>query len=179
MSGFVVTRGAISKENAVRDFVAVSYTAPKKKKQSIGVNPKGAGTGIGLSHGDLLLKEPKKMQAADIRKEQDKQMKRARFDVIKFGMSGFDGVKGEEAKIALAVKLGAKPPKKKAKNYKELKLERQKANKEAQKKASIPELGKFSAKPSFDKKRRKDPGLLNNYGIVKKNAVTITNNKRF
>uniref|UniRef100_A0A224YE01 Protein containing DUF4602 domain n=1 Tax=Rhipicephalus zambeziensis TaxID=60191 RepID=A0A224YE01_9ACAR len=46
--------------------------------------------------------------------------KKARHDVLKFGIKGLDKPKQEEAKIALAVQLGAKPPKNSYLNYKEL-----------------------------------------------------------
>uniref|UniRef100_A0A131XA41 Uncharacterized protein n=1 Tax=Hyalomma excavatum TaxID=257692 RepID=A0A131XA41_9ACAR len=46
--------------------------------------------------------------------------KKARHDVLKFGIRGLDKPRQEEAKIALAVQLGAKPPKNDYLNYKEL-----------------------------------------------------------
>ncbi|XP_050052315.1 uncharacterized protein [Dermacentor andersoni] len=46
--------------------------------------------------------------------------KKARHDVLKFGIQGLEKPKQEEAKIALAVQLGAKPPKNNYLNYKEL-----------------------------------------------------------
>ncbi|KAK4301283.1 hypothetical protein Pmani_026567 [Petrolisthes manimaculis] len=49
-----------------------------------------------------------------------KLMKRVRYDVFKLGMSGFNKKEKEDARIALAIKLGAKPPKNKAISYKEL-----------------------------------------------------------
>ncbi|XP_077538444.1 40S small subunit processome assembly factor 1-like [Haemaphysalis longicornis] len=45
--------------------------------------------------------------------------KKARYDILKFGIKGLDKPEQEEAKIALAVQLGAKPPKNKYVNYKE------------------------------------------------------------
>ncbi|XP_077526886.1 uncharacterized protein LOC144138469 isoform X2 [Haemaphysalis longicornis] len=45
--------------------------------------------------------------------------KKARYDILKFGIKGLDKPEKEEAKIALAVQLGAKPPKNKYVNYKE------------------------------------------------------------
>ncbi|KAK3888934.1 hypothetical protein Pcinc_007035 [Petrolisthes cinctipes] len=50
----------------------------------------------------------------------EKLMKRVRYDVFKLGMSGFNKKEKEDARIALAIKLGAKPPKNKAISYKEL-----------------------------------------------------------
>uniref|UniRef100_A0A023FNR5 Uncharacterized protein n=1 Tax=Amblyomma cajennense TaxID=34607 RepID=A0A023FNR5_AMBCJ len=50
--------------------------------------------------------------------------KKARYDVLKFGIKGLEKPKQEAANIALAVQLGAKPPKNKYVNYKELIHER-------------------------------------------------------
>ncbi|MPC26441.1 hypothetical protein E2C01_019580 [Portunus trituberculatus] len=43
----------------------------------------------------------------------EKQLKRVRYDVFRLGMSGFHKEKKEDTRVALAIKLGAKPPKKK------------------------------------------------------------------
>ncbi|UJR22167.1 hypothetical protein I4U23_025231 [Adineta vaga] len=47
-------------------------------------------------------------------------LEKARFDVHKFGIKGFEKSKYEDARVALAVSLGAKPPKRKFINYREL-----------------------------------------------------------
>ncbi|XP_076038742.1 uncharacterized protein LOC143023949 isoform X2 [Oratosquilla oratoria] len=47
-------------------------------------------------------------------------MKKTRFEVFKFGMSGFDKMKKKETKEALAIRLGAKPQKNKNIPYKQL-----------------------------------------------------------
>lgn len=46
-------------------------------------------------------------------------IKRARHEVLRFGTSGMATTEKKNAQIALAVKLGAKPPKRPAKSYKE------------------------------------------------------------
>lgn len=56
--------------------------------------------------------------------ESEFDIKRARHDVIRFGASGLDAKEKKNAQIALAVKLGAKPPKKVHKNLKEFHEER-------------------------------------------------------
>ena len=43
----------------------------------------------------------------------EKQLKRVRYDVFKLGMSGFHKEKKEDTRVALAIKLGAKPPRNK------------------------------------------------------------------
>ncbi|CAG9823094.1 unnamed protein product [Phaedon cochleariae] len=109
---------------------------------------------------------PKKDRLFDI--------KRAKQEVIKFGTSGFDSQKKEEAKINLLIKLGAKPPKNKNQNYKLLLTEKKKKKEAELKLETFQQLGKnkfgkSNAKgKSFDRKRRKGKGdLLDIYGKVK------------
>lgn len=71
-------------------------------------------------------------------------LEKARHDVYRFGITGFDKEKAESAKEDLAIKLGAKPPKRKNINYKELieetkkrKLEELEARKRNQKMGTI------------------------------------------
>nr|CAH7718022.1 unnamed protein product [Callosobruchus chinensis] len=78
-----------------------------------------------------------------------------------------------EAKLQLAIKLGAKPPKNKYTNYKTLVKEKQKQKRKEMKAAAFQQLGKNShgrcnAKgKSFDRKRKKEKGgILDIYGKV-------------
>ncbi|CAF0834578.1 unnamed protein product [Adineta ricciae] len=59
-------------------------------------------------------------------------LEKARFDVHKFGIKGFEKSKYEDARVALAVSLGAKPPKQKFINYREL-IEQNRAKKQKEK----------------------------------------------
>lgn len=71
----------------------------------------------------------RKLQKCHIEEQEDESnvqqngseisFKKARYDILKFGIKGLDKPEQEEAKIALAVQLGAKPPKNKYVNYKE------------------------------------------------------------
>lgn len=58
-------------------------------------------------------------------------MKQARFDVFKFAVSGMDRNSKQDAQIAHAIRLGAKPPKNKCYNYAEFKDLRKKEKEEA------------------------------------------------
>nr|CAI5853906.1 unnamed protein product [Callosobruchus analis] len=80
-----------------------------------------------------------------------------------------------EAKVQLAIKLGAKPPKNKYTNYKTLVKEKQKQKLKEMKAAAFQQLGKNShgrcnAKgKSYDRKRKKEKGgILDIYGKVTK-----------
>lgn len=100
-------------------------------------------------------------------------MKSARHDVFKFGISGFDSTDKKAAKIALAVKLGAKPPKKVYKNYKELLAEKKSAKLIAEERLKLQKIGKNSmgAAPitfkSYQQKRKRKIGTITeHYGVV-------------
>jgi len=67
-------------------------------------------------------------------------MKQARFDVFKFGVSGFQKEEREDAEVAALVQLGAKPPKKEAVPYAELKEERKKQKKEEKERQAMQRL---------------------------------------
>lgn len=94
-------------------------------------------------------------------------MKKLRYDIIKFGTSGFTGSQKNESKIALAVSLGAAPPKKKYINYKEL-LEIKRKEKESAKIKSKKDFGIAPRKQNKIKFQRKNKneakGLLRDYG---------------
>ncbi|GFR04139.1 uncharacterized protein TNCT_107191 [Trichonephila clavata] len=59
-------------------------------------------------------------------------IKKARYEIMRFGISGFDKERQKQDKIALAIRLGAKPPKKEYTNYKIL-MEQKKKLKEEEK----------------------------------------------
>lgn len=110
----------------------------------------------------------------------------ARKEVINLGISGLsDKHEKEEAEIALAIKLGAKAPKKQYKNYKELLNEKkQKVNPNETTTTKISKKYQFGATQSFNKyvanarsKTKKNPkNVLQSYGKVQKKD--LLNNKR-
>lgn len=102
-------------------------------------------------------------------------MKKARFEVYKFAQNSLHGEEKQKSKIELAIKLGAKPPKNKFKNYKLLKEEMKKELEEAEKKKelyNIPVKHRISAhksklnKGTLKRKRKIGSGILNTYGKV-------------
>jgi len=97
-----------------------------------------------------------------------KEMKKLRYEIIKFGMSGFEKPKARRAKVELAISLGAKPPKNRRMNYKALKM-RRKIEKE-RKKEEGHKSGFTSSllKPKSKKIQKKDNGILQVYGKVPK-----------
>ncbi|CAH2100329.1 unnamed protein product [Euphydryas editha] len=158
----VITKAALALKNADSNFQVVKFEAhkPKKKKNAEVEN----------------MEESKSTGSA----KKDLDLKKIRHEIVKFGMSGFDATKKEEAKIALAVSLGAKPPKREYINYKELmqkrKKEKQKLNEE--KKMMI---SKSILNTGIKKKKKgvnNDVGhLLSSYGKVQKKDLKKDNNK--
>lgn len=109
-------------------------------------------------------------------------MKRVRHEVFNFGISGYNFQDQQKAKIALAVKLGAKPPKNPYKNYKELQAENKEAKAKAKEEAYIRTVGKNSAGMAtvscnklvnrfVKKKKTKNTvgALTQHYGVVNPN----------
>ena len=89
----------------------VSYRDPSKRKKKDSNNAN---------------ERPFKISSTDV---DEISMKQARFDVFKFGIKGMDKNEQHEARVALALKLGAKPEKKKCVPYADFKIE-QKSKKE-------------------------------------------------
>ncbi|KAL3276953.1 hypothetical protein HHI36_012318 [Cryptolaemus montrouzieri] len=98
-------------------------------------------------------------------------MKKAKNEIIKFGISQLEGQEKE------MLKYRAKPPRKKCVNYKKLLKERKESNINEKSNVELQQIGKntigkSTAKTKFDKKRKKDlklkdKGLLDVYGRLK------------
>ncbi|CAG9109903.1 unnamed protein product [Plutella xylostella] len=158
----VLTKAALALKNSEKNFQVVKFEAHKAKKKTTTTDDK----------------TNTKPQQEPLPKR-DLDLKRIRHEVVKFGMSGFDGTKKEEAKIALAVSLGAKPPKKQYVNYKEL---MQKRKEEKQKDKEERELMKSKSvlhsvgKAKNKRKPNNDVGhFLSGYGKVQKKDLKKNN----
>ncbi|KAL0109451.1 hypothetical protein PUN28_014489 [Cardiocondyla obscurior] len=160
MEDFVPTRGSQVKQAATSSYVSVNYKAPKKKLKY-----------TENSDNNEDISTVKKTQVEQ-RQEQEKEMKKLRYEIIKFGMSGFEKPKARKAKVELAISLGAKPPKNKRINYKSLKT-RQKIEKEKAKEKEENKSGLTSSlvKSKSKKTRKKDSGILHIYGKVPKDVL--------
>ncbi|XP_068628986.1 uncharacterized protein C1orf131 homolog [Battus philenor] len=158
----VLTKAALALKNAENNFKVVKYESHKPKtKQTLVIEDKAELNNQSVTH----LKK-------------DLDLKKIRHEVVKLGMSGFDGTKKEKAKIALAVSLGAKPPKREYINYKELmkKRKEEKLKKEEEKQLMI---SKTILQKSGKKKKKgsnNDVGhFLDNYGKVQKKDLKNKN----
>ncbi|XP_063974028.1 uncharacterized protein LOC135160872 [Diachasmimorpha longicaudata] len=159
MEDFVPTRCAQVNKNHEKDFQSVTYIAHKKKIPSPDADSQCKSQ---LDSGKPSVEEAKR--------QQEREMKRLRWDVMKFGASGFSGARKNQAKVALVLQLGGKPVKsRKNENYKELKV------KKAREKARVERIKKkesgFShslVKVNAKTRRKKESGILEVYGKVEK-----------
>lgn len=156
----VPTRASLLKNKTGDEFKAVVFQSHKPKK-------------------DLGSKLAQK-RAADEKDDNGFDMKRARNEVFNFGISGYGFEDQQKAKVALAIRLGAKPSKNQYKNYKELIEERKEAKKKAAEEEYIRTVGKNSSGVAtvscskvnnpFAKKNKKQSNsvgaLDQHYGVV-------------
>ncbi|KAJ2946655.1 hypothetical protein O0L34_g12712 [Tuta absoluta] len=148
----VLTKAALALKNAESNFKVVKFEAHKPKKKQVAQDKN----------------DPKSQETQFHKKDID--LKKIRHEVVRFGMSGFDGTKKEEAKIALAVSLGAKPPKREYMNYKDLMAKRkQEKLKEREEKQQMISKSILHSVGKKKKKTNNDVGhLLDSYGKVQK-----------
>ncbi|XP_059060357.1 uncharacterized protein C1orf131 homolog [Achroia grisella] len=157
----VVTKAALALKNAENNFQFVKFESYKPKKRE------------STSHDQNIEKKAQLSRKS----KKDLDLKQIRHEVVKFGMSGFDSTKKEEAKIALAVSLGAKPPKRKYINYKEL-MQKRKLEKEQEKNERQQMISKSLLKTGGKKKKpNNDVGhFLSGYGKVQKKDLKKDDN---
>lgn len=165
MEEFIVTRGAKNKNQALKNFMTVTYEAPKKKKKSENSHTPTINIVENSNDNDDDDDDKNNM---DPKRKQELEMKRARFEVMKFGMSGLKKTKAKEAKIALAISLGARPPKNRKKNYKEILKERKIEKIKESKRKSYSGATDSLKKRKTRRKVKKDSGILGVYGTVQK-----------
>ncbi|RVE50205.1 hypothetical protein evm_005040 [Chilo suppressalis] len=151
----VLTKAALALKNAESNFQFVKFESYKPKKKQTADNME-----IDTGKVTQTFSKPNK----------DLDLKKIRHEVYKFGMSGFDPTKKQEAKIALAVSLGAKPPKREYVNYKEL-MQKRKLEKQKEKDDQVAINNKNILQMGVKKKKKtqNDVGhFLSGYGKVQK-----------
>lgn len=103
-------------------------------------------------------------------------LKRAKRDVINFGISAFESKDKAAAKTTMAIKLGARPPKGPYINYKELLAEKRRQREDATEKSTMQQLGKnaqgnasvtYRALQKTRKRKLNGQQITRNYGVVK------------
>lgn len=84
---FIPTKCAALKKDAANNFKCVTFEYHKSQKSR-------------------KIADSDKTSLEENIKSRELNMKQAKYEIIKFGMSGFDPKKKEEAKVQLAIKLG-------------------------------------------------------------------------
>lgn len=156
---FVPTKVWQLKKNAANNFVSVQYQAPRKKEK---VNDESQ---IIQVSSEVIRKD----REIDPKKQQELEMKRIRYEVMKFGMSGFRKAEAKKAKVALAISLGAKSSKNRKINYKKLKDIKQREKRKEQTLEQASGLNKSLVK--HKQKKKKSDGILGVYGRVERDAL--------
>lgn len=170
MADFIPTRVSRVKKDAVKEFLSVNYEGPKKKIKG---NVVGSEERQKAESSKSNVTESKESKYNDEKKKQELEMKRVRYEVMKFGMSGFEKVKANEAKVALAISLGAKPPKNTGINYKVLQRQRKEQKRMEKNEERTSGLEKSMIKYKTKKIHRKDSsGILGVYGKANKKALS-------
>lgn len=163
MEDFIPTRVSKIKKDGVKRFVLINYEKPKKK---IKIVKSEENSDAQNSRFNVTKNEWSKN---DDTKKRELDMKRVRYEVMKFGMSGFKGAEAEEAEVALAISLGAKPLKKKGINYKILQNEKKSHKDTWQKDITLaPGLKKSVLNDKHKKTHKGSDSLLKIYGKINK-----------
>lgn len=162
MEDFVPTRGSQVKKTATSDYISVNYVAPRKKSKLANDSD---------NKETLTNESSMKPTPAELKEQQEKEMKKLRYEVIKFGMSGFEKPKARKAKVELAISLGAKPPKNRRMNYKTLKTRRKTEKERTKEEGHKSGLTNSLLKPKSKKTQKKDSGILRVYGKVPRDVL--------
>lgn len=159
MADFIPTRASMLKPNAAQEVIVTTYEGSKNKGTKSVIPNKEMG---------LKLNNTNKVET---REDQEKQMKKLRFEVMKFGMTGLSKAKARQANLELAIKLGAKPPKNKRQNYKKLKERKQKEEEKKKEQIASGFDGSLLNMRRNGKKKsapKRDKGILSSFGKVQK-----------
>ncbi|XP_034488664.1 uncharacterized protein C1orf131 [Drosophila innubila] len=139
----VLTRAALAlkKNKEKSDFTAIVFQEPQAPQAPTTSKPIKMKTNPAEGFGEAPA-NGKLGKEADI----EFDMKKARHEVLNFAMANQRTIKNKrKMEIFQLIKLGAKPPKKANKNYKELKAERQRLKENREQRKKFHQLGKNQA----------------------------------
>lgn len=154
-----LTKAMRLSQNSQTQFKATVFESNKSK-------PK-ASSGSNLKRGSA--------SSASIGDTNEFNLKRAKNEVLHFGISGFDNQDKQAAKLALALRLGAKPPKNEYRNYKELIAEKEQSRKQANEESARLQLGKnaqggasvtYKRIHNARKKKKLNGQITTHYGVA-------------
>lgn len=155
---FIPTRGSVTKRKTDADFIFVDYKSYKSKKNEKTSFPQTTPTKTGDESKDASINVF--------------NIKKVKHEVVQFGMTGFTNKERKEARVELAIKLGAKPERRKCINYKRLKQQKEAEKEQLKHQTDFFQLGKnmgvSTAKiKGFGKKTKAKTGIINEYGVVR------------
>ncbi|XP_037933552.1 uncharacterized protein C1orf131-like [Teleopsis dalmanni] len=174
----VQTRASLTyaKRNKCNEFKALHFIEPKISASTSardGIDQQNAAENIHKF-------KTEKQNENKIKDKNEFDIKTARHEVLKFAMNNQRVIKNQKKMLVFqAVKLGAKPPKKAYKNYKELKDERKRLKDIREQRKKFHQLGKNQtgaasvkcrSKTKLDKLKKKRAPVSRidqNYGVVK------------
>ncbi|XP_064081535.1 uncharacterized protein LOC135198066 [Macrobrachium nipponense] len=120
----------------------------------------------------------KDFSVPNTKEELERTMKKMRFEVFKLGMGGFDKEKKKETRVALAIKLGAKPPKKQHVSYKDLlvtkKREKFQEKEEREMDREMGKQNKKKPKPNPKEKKKKPRAYSSQVGRFKDGVLSLS-----
>lgn len=120
----------------------------------------------------------KDFSVPNTKEELERKLKKMRFEVFKLGMGGFDKEKKKETRVALAIKLGAKPPKKQHVSYKDLLVTKKREKfQEKEEREMDREMGiqnKKKAKPNPKGKKKKPRAYSSQVGRFKDGVLSLS-----
>lgn len=156
----VPTKAMLQQSAAKSSFKATVFESHKSKKSTVPNLKTHGGPSSQQQH-------PSTTQEFDL--------KRAKHEVINFGISGFESKDKHAAKIAQAIRLGAKPPKNAYANYKDLIAEKKKQQAAAAEKSAMLQMGKnaqgnasvtYKKLHSARRKKKLQGQIDRHYGVV-------------
>lgn len=163
----IKTKASIIKENeAVKSFKVVKLEVPKRLPKTAPPNNfKKNENSEDEAFNEIFGDGPKRKAKKD---KNQVTFDSARREILNFGLSGKSADEKSDQTEQLLIKLGAKPLKKKARNYKEILEEKKKEKLEGEKVNKRTLFGTSATLQYRNQSQKRDDGLLKKYGKVSK-----------
>lgn len=157
----VPTKAMLLRSNAESSFKATVFESHRSKKEAALANLKNR---PGSSTNSAVTSNVPEFD-----------LKRAKHEVLNFGISGFESKDKHAAKLALAIRLGARPPKNAYTNYKDMLAEKKKQQAEVAEQSAFQQIGKnaqgvasvtYKKLHSARRKKKLQGQIDRHYGVV-------------
>ncbi len=174
----IKTKASLIKNQEVKSFKVVKVETPKRLPKTAPPtnNQKDEDSedeAFNEIFGDGPKRRPKK-------RKNEVTFDSTRKEILNFGLSGKSADEKSDQTEQLLIKLGARPPKRKARNYKEILEEKPKEKLEVEKINKRALFGTSGSLQYRNHAKKRDEGLLRRYGNVEKgDRERIKNKKSF